>query len=182
MNNYCIHLKKRKNKPYCNLLNKEIRFSLCRECDNKEYKKSDIKISKKSTLKEKSPVKSGQINKNAQSLTKKPVKNTKMHNKSKKLTKLERNRASVFTDDLEHCILCGKPREHLHEIIYGKNRINSIKYNFVIPLCANHHTGKDGIHFNKDLDLYYKRLCQIYFENNIGNRIEFIKTFGRSYL
>ena len=182
MNNYCIHLKKRKNKPYCNLLNKEIRFSLCRECDNKEYKKSDIKISKKSTLKEKSPVKSGQINKNAQSLTKKPVKNTKMHNKSKKLTKLERNRASVFTDDLEHCYLCGKPREHLHEIIYGKNRINSIKHNFVIPLCANHHTGKDGIHFNKDLDLYYKRLCQIYFENNIGNRIEFIKTFGRSYL
>ena len=182
MNNYCVHLKKRKNKPYCNLLNKEIRFSLCRECDNKEYKKSDIKISKKSTLKEKSPVKSGQINRNAQSLTKKPVKNTKMHNKSKKLTKLERNRVSVFTDDLEHCYLCGKPREHLHEIIYGKNRINSIKYNFVIPLCANHHTGKDGIHFNKDLDLYYKRLCQIYFENNIGNRIEFIKTFGRSYL
>ena len=182
MNNYCIHLKKRKNKPYCNLLNKEIRFSPCRECGNKEYKKSDIKISKKSTLKEKSPVKSGQINKNAQSLTKKPVKNTKMHNKSKKLTKLERNRVSVFTDDLEHCYLCGKPREHLHEIIYGKNRINSIKYNFVIPLCANHHTGKDGIHFNKDLDLYYKRLCQIYFENNIGNRIEFIKIFGRSYL
>ena len=182
MNNYCIHLKKRKNKPYCNVIRKEITLSQCRECDNKEYKKSDIKISKKSTLKEKSPVKSGQINKNAQSLTKKPVKNTKMHNKSKKLTKLERNRASVFTDDLEHCILCGKPREHLHEIIYGKNRINSIKYNFVIPLCANHHTGKDGIHFNKDLDLYYKRLCQIYFENNIGNRIEFIKTFGRSYL
>ena len=182
MNNYCIHLKKRKNKPYCNLINKEIPFSLCRKCDNKEYKKSDIKISKKSGFWSKSPVKSRQINKNAQPLAKKPVKKAKMHNKSKKLIKLERNRASVFTDDLEHCILCGKPREHLHEIIYGKNRINSIKYNFVIPLCANHHTGKDGIHFNKDLDLYYKRLCQIYFENNIGNRIEFIKTFGRSYL
>lgn len=155
--NYCIHLKKRKNKPYCNIIRKEITLSQCRECDSKEYK-------------------------NAQSLTKSTYKNVKMRNKSKKLTKLERNRASVFTDDLEHCILCGKPREHLHEIIYGKNRINSIKYNFVIPLCANHHTGKDGIHFNKDLDLYYKRLCQIYFENNIGNRIEFIKTFGRSYL
>lgn len=180
--NYCIHLKKRKNKPYCNIIRKEISLSQCRECGNKEYKKSDIKISKKSTLKEKSPVKSGKINKNAQSLTKKPVKNNKMHNKSKKLTKLERNRASVFTDDLEHCILCGKPREHLHEIIYGKNRINSIKHNFVIPLCANHHTGKDGIHFNKDLDLYYKRLCQIYFENNIGNRIEFIKIFRKNYL
>ena len=105
-----------------------------------------------------------------------------MKQRSNKLAKLERERKSLFTDDLEHCILCGKPREHLHEIIYGKNRINSIKYNFVIPLCANHHTGKDGIHFNSELDLYYKRLCQIYFEKNIGNRIEFIKIFGRSYL
>ena len=163
--NYCINLKKRKNKPYCKLLDKEITLSRCRECDNKEYRSKNQKIKK-----------------NAQSLIKKPVKKAKMHNKSKKLVKLERNRFSVFTDDLEHCILCGKPREHLHEIIYGKNRINSIKYNFVIPLCANHHTGKDGIHFNKDLDLYYKRLCQIYFEKNIGNRIEFIKIFGRSYL
>ncbi len=46
MNNYCIHLKKRKNKPYCKLLNKEIPLSQCRECGNKYYKtKSDIKIS-----------------------------------------------------------------------------------------------------------------------------------------
>lgn len=174
MNNYCIHLKKRKNKPYCKLLDREITFSLCRECDNKEYKKS--------TSNKKSTATSGQMRKNAQSFTKEQKKKIKMHNKSKKLTKLEKNRKSVFTEDLEHCYLCGKPREHLHEIIYGKNRINSIKYNFVIPLCANHHTGKDGIHFNKDLDLYYKRLCQIYFENNIGNRIEFIKIFGRNYL
>ena len=162
---YCINLKKRKNKPYCKLLDKEITLSQCRECDNKEYRSKNQKIKK-----------------NTQSREKEPNKKVKMHNKSKKLAKLERNRFSVFTDDLEHCILCGKPREHLHEIIYGKNRINSIKYNFVIPLCANHHTGKDGIHFNKDLDLYYKRLCQIYFEKNIGNRIEFIKIFGRSYL
>lgn len=179
MNNYCINLKKRKSKPYCKLINKEITFSLCWECDNKEYKKS--------TSIKKSPVASGlsnnsQMRKKTQSLTNNRPKKAKMHNKSKKLTKLEKNRTSVFTDDLEHCYLCGKPRGHLHEIIYGKNRINSIKYNFVIPLCANHHTGKDGIHFNKDLDLYYKRLCQIYFENNIGNRIEFIKIFGRSYL
>ena len=174
MNNYCIHLKKRKNKPYCKLLDREITFSLCRECDNKEYKKS--------TSNKKSTATSGQMRKNAQSFTKEQKKKIKMHNKSKKLTKLEKNRKSVFTEDLKHCYLCGKPREHLHEIIYGKNRINSIKYNFVIPLCANHHTGKDGIHFNKDLDLYYKRLCQIYFENNIGNRIEFIKIFGRNYL
>ena len=157
--NYCIHLKKRKNKPYCNIIKKEIPFSRCQECGDKEYKKQHRKLEYSKTHN-----------------------NKKMRVKSKELAKLERSRYSVFTDDLEHCILCGKPREHLHELIYGKNRINSIKYNFVIPLCANHHTGKDGIHFNKDLDLYYKRLCQIYFENNIGNRIEFIKIFGRSYL
>ena len=179
MNNYCINLKKRKNKPYCKLINKEINLSLCKECDNKEYKKS--------TSIKKSPVTSGpsnnsQMRKNSQSLEKNSPKKVKMRKKSNKLAKLERKRKSVFTEDLEHCYICGKPRVHLHEIIYGKNRINSIKYNFVIPLCANHHTGKDGIHFNKDLDLYYKRLCQIYFENNIGNRIEFIKIFGRSYL
>lgn len=178
--NYCINLKKRKNKPYCKIKKENILLNQCKECKDKEYKtkirknssnKNDIKISKKH-----------QIKKNAQLQDKTLSKKVKMHNKSNKLAKLERNRTSVFTDDLEHCYLCGKPREHLHEIIYGKNRINSIKYNFVIPLCANHHTGKDGIHFNKDLDLYYKRLCQIYFENNIGNRIEFIKIFGRSYL
>lgn len=163
--NYCINLKKRKNKPYCKLLDKEITLSRCRECDNKEYSS-----------------KKHQIKKNAQLQDKTLSKKVKMHNKSKKLVKLERNRFSVFTDDLEHCILCGKPREHLHEIIYGKNRINSIKYNFVIPLCANHHTGKDGIHFNKNLDLYYKRLCQIYFENNIGSREEFTKIFRKNYL
>ena len=59
--NYCIHLKKRKNKPFCKLRNKEITFSLCRECDNKEYKKS--------TSGKKSPATSEQMRKNAQSLT-----------------------------------------------------------------------------------------------------------------
>ena len=47
MNNYCKYLKKRKNKPYCKLLNKEIAFSLCRECSNKEYKKISADLCKK---------------------------------------------------------------------------------------------------------------------------------------
>ena len=42
MNNYCIHLKKRKNKPFCKLLNKEITLSECNSInvENKcrEYK------------------------------------------------------------------------------------------------------------------------------------------------
>ncbi|MGN1298227.1 MAG: hypothetical protein ACI4VH_07470 [Clostridia bacterium] len=177
MNNYCMHLKKRKNKPYCDLLNKEITFSQCRECDNKEYKNYIDR--KKSGFRSKSPVKSGQINKNAQPLTKKPVKKAKMHNKSKKLTKLERNRASVFTDDLEHCYLCSKKKNDLHEIFGGRNRLNSIKYNFVLPLCRECHSLNQNNPFFND---YWHRQGQEYFECNIGNRKDFIKVFKKNYL
>lgn len=107
---------------------------------------------------------------------------TKNVHKSSKITKLERNRTSIFTDDLEHCIICGNKKDNLHEIIYGRNRLNSMKYGFVIPLCFNHHVGNRGIHSNRDLDLFYKRKCQEYFEDNIGDRLDFIRIFGRSYL
>lgn len=107
---------------------------------------------------------------------------TKIVHKSSKITKLERNRTSIFTDDLDHCIICGNKKDNLHEIIYGKNRLNSMKYGFVIPLCFNHHVGDKGIHSNRELDLYYKKKCQEYFENNIGDRIDFIRIFGKSYL
>ena len=177
MNNYCINLKKRKNKPYCKLLNKEIKLSTCRECDNKEYKNHIGR--KKSSFRPKSPVKSGQINKNAQSLTKKPIKNTKMHNKSKKLTKLERNRTSVFTNDLEHCYLCGKKKNDLHEIFGGRNRLNSIKYNLVLPLCRECHSLNQNNPFFND---YWHKQGQLYWEKNIGSREEFIKVFRRNYI
>lgn len=63
-----------------------------------------------------------------------------MHNKSKKMTKLERNRTSVFTNELEHCYLCGKKKNDLHEVYGGHRRLNSIKYNFVLPLCRECHS------------------------------------------
>ena len=112
-------------------------------------------------------------------MTKKPVKNTKMHNKSKKLTKLERNRTSVFTNDLEHCYLCGKKKNDLHEIFGGRNRLNSIKYNLVLPLCRECHSLNQNNPFFND---YWHKRGQEYFECNIGSRDEFIKVFRRNYL
>lgn len=171
MNNYCINLKKKKNKPFCKLLDKEITFSLCRECDNKEYKKS--------TSDKKSPVTSGQMRKYSQALTKEQQKKIKMHNKSKKLTKLEKNRKSVFTEDLEHCYLCGKKKNDLHEVYGGRNRINSIKYNFILPLCRKCHSiNQNNAIFND----YWHKQGQLYWEKNIGSREEFIKEFRRNYL
>lgn len=176
MNNYCIHLKKRKNKPFCKLLDKEITLSECNSI-NAENKCREYKTKKEDNSFYKSN--NNQINKNAQSLTKKPVKKAKMHNKSKKLTKLERNRASVFTSDLEHCYLCGKNKNDLHEIFGGRNRINSIKYNFVLPLCRECHSlNQNNLFFND----YWHKQGQIYWEENIGAREEFIEVFRRNYL
>lgn len=171
MNNYCINLKKRKNKPYCKLMNKEIQLSTCRECNNKKYKKS--------TSDKKSTATSGQMRKNAQSLTKEQKKKIKMHNKSKKLTKLEKNRKSVFTDDLEHCYLCGKKKNDLHEVFGGRNRINSIKYNCILPLCRECHSSNQN---NPIFNDYWHKQGQLYWEENIGSREDFIKVFRRNYL
>lgn len=191
MNNYCIHLKKRKNKPYCNLINKEIPFSLCRECDNKEYKKisadlcrktqcsADIKR-KKSTSDKKSPATSGQIRKNAQTLAKKQQKPVKMQNKSNKLASLEKNRYSIFSNDTERCYLCGSTYKLTwHEIYSGKNRQNSMRYGLCLRLCLNCHSKEqEDSQFND----YWHKQGQLYWEEFIGTREEFIKVFKRNYL
>lgn len=161
---YCINIKKRKNKPYCKLLKKEITFSLCRECNNKAYKTKNKK---------------NLVYKNAQSLGKSTLKKTKMHNKSKKLTKLERNRYSVFTDNLDICYLCGRKKNDLHEVYAGRNRINSIKYGFVLPLCRECHSLNQNNSFFND---YWHKQGQLYWEENIGSREDFIKVFRRNYL
>lgn len=202
MNNYCIHLKKRKNKPYCNLINKEIPFSLCRECDNKEYKKisadlcrktqcsAEIKR-KKSTSNKKSLVTSGlqsgqqksnnnQTRKHSQTLAKKQQKPAKMQNKSNKLASLERNRYSVFSNDTKRCYLCGSTYKLTwHEIYSGKNRQNSMRYGLCLRLCLNCHSKEqEDSQFND----YWHKQGQLYWEENIGSREEFIKAFRRNYI
>lgn len=169
MNNYCINLKKRKNKPYCNLRKESIELAECRNCNNKEYKKS--------TYNRKSPAISGKTVQNYLQNSAKPLQ--KMKNKSKRLAKLERNRSSVFTDDLEHCYLCGGKKEDLHEVYAGRNRLNSIKYNFVLPLCRKCHSQKQN---NPVFNDYWHKQGQICWEEFIGTREEFIKVFRRNYL
>ena len=106
-------------------------------------------------------------------------KKVKMRNKSNKLAKLERNRKSVFTDDLEHCYICGKKKNDLHEVYAGRNRINSIKYGFVLPLCRQCHSlNQNNIVFNE----FWHRQGQLYWEKNIDSREEFIKMFRTEQL
>ncbi len=154
--NYCIHIRKRKNNPFCKLLNKEITLSRCRECNNKEYR------TKKSTLIKRSPQNSG-----------------KMKNKSNKLAKLERNRKSIFTDNMDKCYLCHSKRTDIHEIFRGRNRKNSMIYGFVLPLCRECHSTKAE---TTEFEEFWHRQAQLYFEENIGSREDFIKVFRRNYL
>ena len=90
---------------------------------------------------------------------------------------------SVITDDLEHCYLCKSNQIHIHHIFGASNRKRSEKYGFIVPLHPRwHNMSKDGVHFNRDLDLKFKRLAQTYYEENIGSRADFILEFGKSWL
>lgn len=94
------------------------------------------------------------------------------------MNKLERNRFSVFTDDLTKCFICGSRKDHLHELFEGKNRTRSMIYGAVLPVCCSCH---QELHNNRQFALIYKREFQQWFELS-HTREEFIKIFGRNYL
>lgn len=69
-----------------------------------------------------------------------------------------------------------------HHIFYGiANRKNAEKHGLKVFLCKNHHTGANGVHFNKDIDIQLKQTAQRKFEKN-KTRAEFMEVFGRNYL
>lgn len=83
-----------------------------------------------------------------------------------------------------YCYVCGAIRGlNLHHIYEGTaNRTQSDKNGFTVYLCTRHHTSSDyGVHFDKSLDLRFKRLCQRKFERT-HSREEFIKIIGKNYL
>lgn len=98
-------------------------------------------------------------------------------------------RFSILTDDLTTCIECrekGIIRKNInkHEIFYGKNRQNSIKYGLVIPLCQEEHHNQfqsKGIHFDKELcDKWHKRGQEAFKEKY--PELDFVSIFRKNYL
>lgn len=81
------------------------------------------------------------------------------------MNKLEKNRYSIFTDDLEHCIICGLPYPDINEIFMGRNRKNSMIYGMCIPLCRFHH---QQYHIDRGMQLYWME----------KGKIEFLKMYG----
>mgnify|MGYP001625128624 CR=1 FL=1 len=170
----CIYLKQKINRNLeCKKQNKIINIKECNNCKYKEYKKC-TELSQNSA---------NSVSEN-NLLHYKSAKQTNCHTskkirqKTSKLAKLERKRFSVFTDDLEHCIICKTKKDHLHEVFPGAYRQRSMKEHMILPLCTYHHT---QIHKDIELSLYWKRSCQKEFEKS-HTRDEFIKIFGKSYL
>lgn len=105
---------------------------------------------------------------------------TKLKYRTKKQAKLERNRFSILTNDLDHCVICSSKKDHLHEVFFGRNRANSIKYGCVIPLCSTHHT---EMHRNKEWQDYWHIVAQKRFMEYYHKSVdEFIEIFKINYL
>ena len=99
----------------------------------------------------------------------------------KKSSSVNRKTAfSIFTNDLNRCVITHTNPTHIHHIFGASNKANSEKYGFLLPLSPEYHDMSDkGIHFNRDFDLCYKRKCQEYWLENIGTKEEFIRVFGK---
>ena len=100
-----------------------------------------------------------------------------MRYKSNKLRKLEKERKSIFTDNLKCCIICNEPASDINEIFMGRNRLNSIKHNLCIPLCRKCH---QKYHLDRKMQLYWMKRAQIEFETHHSQE-EWMKIFLRNY-
>ena len=90
---------------------------------------------------------------------------------------------SVIQTEKE-CYVCQTTYNlHDHHIYFGSaNRKQSEKYGMKVFLCQEHHTGRSGVHFNRDLDLHLKKVAQKKFEALYGANKSFREVFGKRYL
>lgn len=115
---------------------------------------------------------------------KKKAESSQIKQKSNKLAKLERNRFSIITKNLEHCYICYKkgmkniPKDDLHELLEGKNRQVSMKYGLVIPICRKCH---NLVTNDKTLQDKLHKVAQKEFKKHYKTE-NFIQIFGQSYL
>lgn len=68
---------------------------------------------------------------------------------------------SIMTDDLEHCINCGRKATHCHHCINGSDKRWSEKFLLLVPMCHECHM---QLHNNAEMERHYKKLAQEAFE------------------
>ena len=94
---------------------------------------------------------------------------------------------SILTEDNEHCFICAslgieQRKQCVHHIFFGALRKTSERNGFTVPLCNRHHNMSDNsVHFDREMDIRLKRLCQKKYEET-HSRDEFMELIGRNYL
>lgn len=99
--------------------------------------------------------------------------------KSNKLKSLESKRYSIITDNLKICYICTQKRkDDLHEIFGGSNRIKSMVWGLVIPICREcHNIWKT----DKDMRKEYQQEAQKIFEKEHSHEL-FMREFKKNVL
>ena len=85
--------------------------------------------------------------------------------------------------ETKECFLCGrKTCLEKHHIMAGlANRRWSEAYGLTVFLCADCHRGTEGAQYNKEQNLYLKRVAQQAFEEIYGHD-KWMETFRKNYL
>lgn len=89
---------------------------------------------------------------------------------------------SIIQQDCGRCFICGRMTDlECHHILGGPNRKWSEKYKLTVMLCHEHHTGKNGAQYNRQVGDRLKRLAQIAFEARYSHD-EWMQIFRKNYL
>ena len=90
--------------------------------------------------------------------------------------------SSIVTTEYHKCFICHSERNiETHHCFFGTaNRKLSDKYGLIVPLCSDCHRGQNGVHNNRQLDLYIKRYAQMEFEKEYSFE-KFMEVFKKHY-
>lgn len=100
-----------------------------------------------------------------------------LRQKNSKQTKLEKERFSLFTDDLSKCYFCDNKKDDMHEIFSGRNRANSMRFGLCLPICRSCHIKyQNNPFFN---EIWHIR-GQLKFEE-VYPDLDFLEIFKKNY-
>lgn len=89
---------------------------------------------------------------------------------------------SIVQKDGSRCFICGRMTGlECHHVLGGPNRKWSDAYGLTVMLCQEHHTGKNGAQYNRQLGDSLKRLAQIAFEARYSHD-DWMRIFRKNYL
>lgn len=59
---------------------------------------------------------------------------------------------SLFTEDLDHCYVCGRPYPQIHHIMNASNKAKSEEYGLILAQCYGDHDSEPAEEVRKFVD------------------------------